>query len=177
MKHLRLLAFFFAAVFSILAGAILQAWAEGADLKVEVSGLRNYKGQVVLWLWAVTEQARFPDPSKVQHRDEGANDLPCNFPQMAICRRIVSSLQDLTVSYTFKSVPPGDYAVFVFHDENNNKLLDTGMFKRPLEAIGYSQLLPDEVKPLANKVTFQQAHFTLSGPQTITIGLRYPPRL
>ncbi len=151
--------------------------AEGADLKVEVSGLRNYKGHVVLWLWAVTEQARFPDPSKVQYRDERAGDLPCDFPQMAICRRIVSSLQDLTVSYTFKSVPPGDYAVFVFHDENNNKLLDTGMFKRPLEASGYSQLLPDEVKPLANKITFQQAHFTLSGPKTITIGLRYPPRL
>ena len=40
---------------------------------------------------------------------------------------MIESLQNLTVSYTFKSLPAGDYAVFVFHDENNNGMLDTGL--------------------------------------------------
>ena len=87
----------------------------------------------------------------------------------------VESLQDLTVSYTFKSVPRRDYAVFVFHDENNNGILDTGLMKRPLEARGFSQILPEDIKPLEKRVPFQRAMFKLEGPKNIIIGLRYPP--
>ncbi|MBI4723603.1 MAG: DUF2141 domain-containing protein, partial [Rhodomicrobium sp.] len=130
---LRLLAFLFAAAAPAAAGMSFEARAD--DLTVEVSGLRNYKGSAVLALWPEKgEKSKFPDPTKVQYRDERAGDLPCNFPEAAICRRKIESLQNLTVSYTFKSVPPGTYAVFVFHDENNNGILDTGFMKRPLEA-------------------------------------------
>ena len=122
------------------------------------------------------ESSKFPDASKVQYRDERAGDQPCDFPNAAICRRVIESLQNLTVSYTFKSLPPGDYAIFVFHDENNNGILDTGLMRRPLEARGYSGVLPEDVSPVTSKIKFDQARFTLSGPKTITVGLRYPPR-
>jgi uncharacterized protein (DUF2141 family) len=158
-------------------GGAQEALAEGANLKIDVSGLRNYKGHVVLFLWPDTEETKeFPDPSKVQLRDERNTSEPCDFPRVAICRRIIESLQDLTVSYTFPDVPPGEYAVFVFHDENNNGILDTGLLKRPLEARGYSEVLPDDVNPVASTIKFQQAHFNLTGAKTMTIGLRYPPR-
>ncbi len=173
---LRLLALLFAAALSGVAATGF-AKAEGIDLTVAVSGLRNYKGHVVLALWPDSaETAKFPDPGKVQYRDERAGDPICDFPNAAICRRVIESIQNLTVSYTFKSVSPGDYAVFVFHDENNNGILDTGLFERPLEARGFSQMLPDDLNSVANRITFQQARFTLNGPKTITIGLRYPPR-
>jgi uncharacterized protein (DUF2141 family) len=162
----------------LAAGAAPEAWADGLDLKVDVSGLRNYKGQVVLILWADSvENSKFPDPSKVQFRDERAGDPPCDFPKTAVCRRTIQSLQNLTVSYVFKDLPAGDYAVFAFHDENNNGILDTGILKRPLEARGYSQVLPEDVAAIAAMIKFQQARFNLSEPKTIIIGLRYPPRL
>ncbi len=174
---LRLLALLFTAA-AALAGMSFEAMAQGVDLTVEVSGLRNYKGHLVLALWPESaESSKYPDASRVQYRDERAGGLPCDFPNAALCRRVVESIQNLTTSYTFKSVPPGDYAVFVFHDENNNGILDTGFMKRPLEARGYSGVLPDEIGPVASKIKFDQARFTLSGPKTITIGLRYPPRL
>jgi uncharacterized protein (DUF2141 family) len=152
--------------------------AQASDLRVEVSGLRNFKGHVVLYLWSVLgNTVVFPDPGKVQIRDERDGDPPCDIPQITVCRRSIDSLQNLTVSYTFKSVPPGDYAVFVFHDENANGILDTGLFKRPLEARGYSEVLPEDVSPLADRIKFEQARFSFADPKTIVIGLRYPPRL
>jgi uncharacterized protein (DUF2141 family) len=175
--RLRLLAFVLAGGFT-LAGMAFEARAQTSDLTVEVSGLRNYQGQVVLMLWPDSSDAsKFPDAAKVQYRDERAGNSSCDFPSAALCRRVIESLQNLTVLYTFTSLPAGDYAVFVFHDENNNGQLDTGLFKRPLEARGYSGVLPEDVSPFRKKVKFDQARFALSGAKTITIGLRYPPRL
>ena len=173
--RIGLLAFVLAAV-SAVAGMVFDAKAQASDLTVEVSGLRNYKGHIVLMLWPdSSESSKFPDAAGVQYRDERSGDLPCDFPNAAICRRVLESLQNLTVSYTFKSLAAGDYAVFVFHDENNNGILDTGLMKRPLEARGYSGVLPDDIGPMGGRIKFEQARFTLSGPKTITVGLRYPP--
>jgi uncharacterized protein (DUF2141 family) len=163
-----------------LAGALLLTAAGEAraasDLKVEVSGLRNYKGRLVIVLWAAADQtSHFPDHGRVQHRDENPNDTPCDFSKASVCRRTVESLQNLTVSYTFRDVPEGDYAVFAFHDENNNGILDTGFMGRPLEGRGFSQVLPDDVSPLGARIGFYRARFALPAPKTMVIGLRYPP--
>ena len=175
---LRLLAFLLAAASLLTLCAGLEAKAENYDLTVEVSGLRNYSGQVVLVIWpGSSEASKFPNASRMQLRDEHTADVACDLSKFAICRRMIGSLQNITLSYTFKSVPAGDYAVFVFHDENSNGFLDTGLLKRPVEGRGFSQILPEDVKPLESRVPFRRAKFTLSGPKTITIGLRYPPRL
>ncbi|MFZ1107707.1 MAG: DUF2141 domain-containing protein [Rhodomicrobium sp.] len=163
-----------------LAGALLLAAAGQAygasDLKVEVSGLRNYKGRVVIVLWAAADQtSHFPDHGRVQLRDESPNDTPCDFSKASVCRRTVDSLQNLTVSYTFRDVPEGDYAIFAFHDENNNGILDRGFMGRPLEARGYSQVLPDDVSTLGAHIGFYRARFALPAPKTVVVGLRYPP--
>jgi uncharacterized protein (DUF2141 family) len=155
-----------------------EAKAQPADLTVEVSGLHGYKGKVVLILWpGQSEASKFPDASKMQLRDEHDADVPCDFAKYAICIRKIESLQNLTVSYTFTSVPAGDYAVFVFHDENNNGIFDTGLMQRPLEARGFSNILPEEVKPFVRRVPFMRAKFRLKDSKTITVGLKYPPRL
>jgi len=175
---LRLLAFLFAAAAIATVCVNFEAKAENYDLTVEVSGLHNFKGQVVLVLWpGASEASKFPDPGKMQSRDEHDAGVVCDLQKYAICSRRVESLQNLTVFYTFKSVPAGDYAVFVFHDENNNGILDTGLMQRPLEGRGFSQVLPEELKPLSRKIPFQRAKFNLNGPKTLTIGLKYPPRL
>jgi uncharacterized protein (DUF2141 family) len=174
---LKQLAFLFALACIAAVWTGSQARAENYDLTVQVSGLHSYKGQVVLLLWpGWSEASKFPDSSKMQRRDEHAAEVPCDFEKFSICTRRIDSPQDLTVSYTFKSIPAGNYAVFVFHDENNNGIFDTGLLKRPLEARGFSQILPEDIKPFQKRVPFQRAKFTLSEPKTITIGLKYPPR-
>jgi uncharacterized protein (DUF2141 family) len=166
---------------AVAAAIILAAASAGqalalTDLRVDVSGLRNYKGRVVLVLWAATDHtSEFPHDDKVQLRDERPGDASCDFPKVAVCRRTVESLQHLTVSYTFRDLPEGDYAVFVFHDENSNGVLDRGLLSRPLEARGYSQVLPDDLNPWGATVGFYKARFALGAPKTIVIGLRYPP--
>jgi uncharacterized protein (DUF2141 family) len=166
-----------AAVLVFAAFAAAEARAENVDLTVDVSGLRNYKGRVVLMLWADSEHdSSFPDPSRVQFRDERPGDPPCDFTQASLCRRTIESLQNLTVSYTFRDIPQGDYAAFVFHDENNNGILDTGLFHRPLEGRGYSQILPQDLNPIAARIVFHRARFALPVTKTIVIGLRYPPK-
>lgn len=167
-----------AGVFVLTAGAAGQARAQDADLKVDVSGLRNYKGRVVLTLWKDSEHnSSFPDPSRVQFRDERPGDVPCDFSTASVCRRTIESLQHLTVSYVFSNIPSGDYAIFVFHDENNNGVLDKGLFGRPLEGRGYSQVLPEDLNPIAARIVFHRARFAVNGSKSIVIGLRYPPRL
>ncbi len=162
--------------FMVAGFAASEALAENVDLRVDVSGLRNYRGRVVLMLWADSEyNSSFPDPSKVQFRDERPGDTPCDFTEASICRRTIESLQNLTVSYTFRDIPPGDYAVFTFHDENNNGVLDTGLFHRPLEGRGYSQVLPEDLNPIAARITFHRARFPLPVSKSIVVGLRYPP--
>jgi uncharacterized protein (DUF2141 family) len=173
---LRGLGFRIAAMGFALAASMFEAKAENYDLTVEVSGLRNFTGQVVLILWpGSSEASKYPDHTKIQVRDEHTPDTDCDFSKYSICRRMVENLQDLTVTYIFKSVPAGDYALFAFHDENNNGILDTGILNRPLEGRGFSGILPADIKPMQRSVPFKRAKFVLDGPKTITIGLRYPP--
>jgi len=173
---LRGLGFRFAAICLALTAGIAGVKAANYDLTVEVSGLRNYTGQVVLVLWpGANESSKFPFHTQVQLRDEHTPDTDCDFSKYSICRRMIENLQNLTVSYTFRSVPEGDYAVFAFHDENNNGILDTGILKRPLEGRGFSGVLPENIRPLEKRVPFTRAKFVLDGEKTITIGLRYPP--
>ncbi len=43
-------------------------------------------------------------------------------------------------------VPPGVYAVQLFHDENDNQMVDRGLFGIPTEAIGFSNDAPVGLK-------------------------------
>jgi uncharacterized protein (DUF2141 family) len=174
----RRLAVGFGIALAALAGALPALADDFADLRVDVSGLRSYKGRVVLALWADTaESSKYPDHTKVQFRDERPGDPLCDFANFPVCIRSIGSLQNLTVSYTFPHIPEGDYGVFVFHDENSNGIFDTGLFRRPVEGRGFSQTLPEDVNPVAARIGFYKARFALAAPRTLVIGLRYPPRL
>jgi uncharacterized protein (DUF2141 family) len=47
-------------------------------------------------------------------------------------------ISHLSSTVTFKNVPKGDYGVSLYHDENNNDKMDTGMFRIPTEDYGCS---------------------------------------
>jgi uncharacterized protein (DUF2141 family) len=72
-------------------------------------------------------------------------------------------------SYTFKNLSPGKYAVFVYHDENNNGKLDTNLFGVPKEGFGFSNNLK-----LLRQPKFEEAWITVpEGDCSIAVGLKY----
>ena len=58
---------------------------------------------------------------------------------------------------TFKDVPTGDWGVSSFHDENDNRKLDSNFFRMPLEATGASNNAVGNYGP----PTFDQIKFSV----------------
>ena len=103
--------------FALLATSLTAAAPlETAELTIEISGLRNAKGEVQL---CVTSRADF---------------LDCEDDPDALTAQMATS--DIA-PVTFEALPVGTYAVLVLHDENANGKLDT-MLGIPKEGFGFS---------------------------------------
>lgn len=94
------------------------AAVEPASLDVQITGLRNLKGNVLICLTANTKA--FPNCAK----DGQAHKL------------IVPAAKVGTVHFTV--LAPGIYAISLIHDENANGKLDTAMII-PREGFGFSR--------------------------------------
>ena len=92
---------------------------EPGSIIVEVVGLRNEEGQVLIALFRSSDG--FPDD-----RDKA---------QASAAVRI----HDRTARHEFEDVPPGDFAIGVLHDENENFEMDTNIFGIPQEGYGASR--------------------------------------
>jgi len=67
-----------------------------------------------------------------------------------------------------QALPPGNYAIAVFHDANGNHRLDT-IFGIPREGFGFSRN-----PPLAMRApTFDETVLRIAGQSTVRIRLRY----
>jgi uncharacterized protein (DUF2141 family) len=52
--------------------------------------------------------------------------------------KVIRPTSERNLIFTFKNLKSGSYAVRVFHDQNNNGKLDTGIFGQPIEGWGVS---------------------------------------
>lgn len=105
----------------VVAMLILAGAAEAADLRIEVSGLRNAEGTVYA---AVCTEDQFLQPA-------------CTWFGSAPASSGVVTVAD---------VPPGTYAVQVIHDENDNRTLGRpGLL--PTEGVGFSRDAPVRFGP------------------------------
>jgi uncharacterized protein (DUF2141 family) len=62
----------------------------------------------------------------------------------------------------FENVPRGDYALKIFHDENDNQKLDTNFVGMPREKFGFSNDAMGRFGP----PSFEQARFRFEEPST-----------
>ncbi len=90
----------------------------GNDISVAVDGLRNNKGVVRCGLYA----------SAVGFRDPGKE-----------MKGVAAAISGGKATCVFNDLPPGSYAVAVFHAENNETQLETGMFGKPKQGYGFSR--------------------------------------
>lgn len=133
---------------------------KSSDLKatgniiVEIMGLRNNDGTTMVGLY------------------NDANGFPGTPEKNSIIKGIKGTITDKKSIVEIKDMPYGVYAIAVFHDENNNETIDTGMYGIPKEGIAYSnnaelqfgppkfddakfELKSAEVKQVLNMVYFQ----------------------
>lgn len=67
----------------------------------------------------------------------------------------------------FKGLPPGEYAVSAFHDENNNNKMDTNFLGIPIEPIGIS----NDAKGFMGPPKYKHAKFLITTDITTHITL------
>lgn len=79
-----------------------------------------------------------------------------DFPQGKPFEGKKSAIDGKRTQVTF-SVEPGDYAVAVYHDENNNGQMDKRMFGIPKEPYGFSQ----NFRPTVSAPKFSDCQFTV----------------
>ena len=119
-------------------------------LTVEINGLRNQNGIVCLTLFSGEEG--FPNQSNC-----------------AIASHCVEA-KDASVSATFEQLSPGEYAVAVIHDDNEDGKLNTGLFGIPKEGFGFSR--NPRIGMSAPK--FEETAISVSGENTkIKIEMNY----
>lgn len=70
-----------------------------------------------------------------------------------------------SVLYTLTSIPAGTYAIAIWHDENEDKILDTNMFGVPKEKYGFSHNKFGKFGP----PDFEDVSFTVDGDKEISL--------
>lgn len=117
----------------IIAGFVLALLlatpTQAGDLKLTVMGVRSDAGQLMIGLY----------DSKVNWKDALDNSARVGLLNdkgrlIGVTMRAKTGPQ----SIGFFQLPPGDYAVLVFHDENDNGVLDKSRSGRPTEGYGFS---------------------------------------
>ena len=107
------------------AGMVVAGPASGAELTVEVQGLRSNAGAVHFDLY--DQPGAFPD---YDGRIAGA--------QAGIEAVIEAGIKGWRAVAVFKGLKPRRYALAVYHDENANGEFDQFIFGLPLEDYGFS---------------------------------------
>jgi len=119
----------------VLLHGLIPAVDEGR-ITVEVSGIKQIKGQLIISLY----------------------DKPEGFPNTKATRETVFVKVDgTTVTHVFSHLPPGDYALAVIHDANGNGKMDKHFFGLPREKYGFS----NNAKAFLRAPSFRKAKFTL----------------
>lgn len=124
----------------------LQALAEVTTLDVKVTGADPATGTIEVTVFKTAE-----DFLKEKHLQK-----QCMPSKEGSC------------SVNFLMSMPGEYAVVVVHDANDNKKLDNGFLGFGAEAYAYSN---DASNPLFGRASFDDAKISVSGDTRIEISL------
>lgn len=132
---------------ALLAGA---APAAASEVVITITDMRSTKGVVRACM--TTKESIFPKCRK----DPSAH------------RTVVPAGEKVVIRFT--DVKPGDYAIALLHDENNDGKANRALGMMPKEGFGFSR----DAKVRMGPPKFGDAVFThTSGEQQLTIKMRY----
>ena len=134
------------AALSFAAAAFAQA---GNVITVVVEGVRNDQGSVRCGMY--NSPVGFREPGKEW-------------------KGVAAPISGGKATCVFDDVPPGSYAVAVFHAEHNETQLETGAFGRPKQGYGFSRDASGTFGP----PSFDAAAYKYpGGPSNWTVHLQY----
>jgi len=131
-----------AVLLSLVAGLFLLSGAQAAEpvaLHVAVTGGEPGKGQMIIALFATKK----------------------DYMKNAVAEATVPVDESGAASYSFEGLAPGDLAISVIYDEDNDGKLDTGFMGIPKEKFGFS----NNAKGTMGPPSFKKARFDLVGPE------------
>lgn len=102
----------------LFSAVIAQKESVTGNLQVEISGVRNNKGVLLISLY--NQSIGFPENS-----------------DKAFSKRVLKATVG-KISTEWTSLVTGNYAIAVLHDENNDAKMNTNLFGIPLEGFGFS---------------------------------------
>lgn len=120
----------------------------GSSLRVEVENILNSNGMIEIGLYNKDEDFR---------------------KREAVFKGVDLKAQMGKISYTFKDIPEGVYAISIIHDENENLKLDNNFLGIPSEGYGFS----NNLRPMFRGANFEESKFELKGDKEITIKMGY----
>ena len=143
MRKLKLL--FLICIILTVCGGYSQSTKNSFTLKIKVASFENIKGVLRV---CITDQ-----------KD--------NFLKSCAFSKIVT-VEDDTVSLKIENIEKGNYAVSVYHDENNSGILETGgVFGIPLEPYGFSNNPNMTFGP-----SYKRSVFKMASDKNISIKLK-----
>ena len=105
-------------MFNFILFLLLLPINPSSDIRVNIKGIEELKGSIFI--------AVFEDPN--------------SFPEFGKqYREMVLPVTSTELSHTFKNLPNHGYALAVFHDINDNGILDKNALGIPLEPYGFSR--------------------------------------
>jgi len=136
--------------FGILRGPASAAFDRVGTIVVSIEGFRNAAGHARVALF--NREAGFPDG------------------ESAAYRKAVADIDGGRAELRFADVPPGEYAVAMYHDENDDGALNKGLFGIPKEGYGVS----NNVSHATRAPRFSEARFQFDGmSRTVSIRVHY----
>ncbi len=130
------------AAFILTSFLTTNAQEEKFQITVFIHGLDSNEGQVLIAL-----------------HNKKAQFLKTDF------KNAITKISNKKVTYTFKEIPKGEYAVAVFHDKNSNEKMDVNFLGIPKEAYGCS----NNAKGFMGPPKYEDAKFLLTANRILRI--------
>jgi len=122
------------------------AYSQTSSLEITVTNIKNAKGNIILSLY--NNEKTFPH----ENEEFRTASIPINGNK---------------VKYTFTGLPPGEYAVALFHDKNSDGICNRNFIGKPKEGYGFSR----NYKPRFSAPDFKDCKILLNRNTQITIEL------
>ncbi len=132
---------------SLLSVFILNQSSTNYDLTINVKGFPSSKGDAYIGIYRVSDD--FPVFGK-QYKGK-TTTISGNVSQVV-----------------FSKLPAGSYAVAVYHDKNNNKVLDKNYLGIPTESYGFS----NNARRTFSAPSFSEAAVVVNNSKTINITVK-----
>lgn len=136
-----------ATLFLFLLFSIMQACAQ-SRVVAQVSNFESNKGLCRACIFN----------NKSSFNGEGGKPLQC----------VTGGIQNGQASISFTNIPPGIYAVFLFHDTNNNNRMDKNFLGIPKEGYGSSK----NRLPFAAAPGFEDNKFSVAPNSIVRLNIK-----